>query len=1005
MKPKIYAVFYLLLALAFCKGLLAQNVRVSGKIISGNDGNPLPGVSVVIKGTTDGVLTDINGLYSISSKPEDILVYSYIGYRAVDAMVGKQSVIDIVLQLQAKELDEIVVIGYGTKKRTDLVGSVSTVKPTNMVARPSSDIQGMLRGQVAGLAVTVGSARPGGSSNVLLRGNNSLLANTSPLYIVDGIPVTSINEINVEDIESLSVLKDASSQAIYGARASNGVILITTKRGSDTKGKINVKYDGYVSVQNVRPHFTVFSPEEYIQVRREAFRGDKANAGNNWTGNINDSTKYMPDELIFTPVELQNIADSNYVDWLDQAFKKNVLLTKQDFSFSGGNEVTKYAASLGYYYQDGVRMSSDYKRYTGRLALDQKVGKNLTIGMNAFYSQYTQHQENSSWTDFITFSPIADLYDDNGELNLYPLGDFKSVNPLYWEKTRSLTVLGNRGIYSGYLEYNPVKGFKYRLNASMSSRVEETDDFRSKDDPSSVLGKGFAQAYFYTDKDLLVENILTYDAKFYDKHRVDFTFMQSADARKTTTTTSTANSLGNDFFGINSLGSALETSAARTQSNHNVLSFMGRVNYIFNDRYLFNFTMRADGSSVFGANNKWGYFPSAALAWNMQKESFMKDIAWIDESKLRLSYGQIGNEAISPYGSLATASNAFYVSNGTPITGYLPGSNLPNPNLKWETATTFNIGYDFSVLEQRLKGTIDVYQRITTDLLVRRNIPAVLGYSTMMDNLGELRNKGIEASLTGYLISNKDYTWSVGGTFTLNRNELTKGVLQDMETGEYVDDINNKWFIGEPVRQYYDYKFDGIWQISDDIANSYMPKARPGDVKVFNSNGDSIISADDRVIIYCDPKFIASFNTAFHYQGFELSADVYWVNGVVKSSPFMSDVNYGGSLQGYKNGIERDYWTPENYSNSTFRPHETVTSEYRGTLDYQDASYVRLTNVTIAYTLQSKLLNAIKLGKVRVYLRGDNLITITKFLSVSPETNPDSYPETVNYTLGLNINF
>ncbi len=429
MKPKIYAVFYLLLALVFSERLLAQNVQVTGKITSGDDGNSLPGVSIVVKGTTNGVLSDINGFYSISSKPDDVLVFSYIGYRAVDVQVGKQAVINIVLQLQAKELDEIVVIGYGTKKRTDLVGSVSTVKPTNMVARPSSDIQGMLRGQVAGLAVTVGSARPGGSSNVLLRGNNSLLANTSPLYIVDGIPVTSINEINVEDIESLSVLKDASSQAIYGARASNGVILITTKRGSDTKGKINVKYDGYVSVQNVRPHFTVFSPEEYIQLRREAFRGDKANAGNNWTGNINDSTKYMPDELIFTPVELQNIADSNYVDWLDQAFKKNVLLTKQDFSFSGGNEVTKYAASLGYYYQDGVRMSSDYKRYTGRLALDQKVGKNLTIGMNAFYSQYTQHQENSSWTDFITFSPIADLYDDKGELNLYPVGDFKSVNP------------------------------------------------------------------------------------------------------------------------------------------------------------------------------------------------------------------------------------------------------------------------------------------------------------------------------------------------------------------------------------------------------------------------------------------------------------------------------------------------------------------------------------------------------------------------------------------------
>jgi TonB-linked SusC/RagA family outer membrane protein len=863
----------------------------------------------------------------------------------------------------------------------------------------------MLKGQVAGLNVSVGSARPGGSSNVLLRGTNSLKGSTSPLYVVDGFPVSSINEINVDDIESISVLKDASAQAIYGARASNGVILITTRRGSDTKGKINVKYDGYVSVQNVRANFDVFSPEEYMQLRREAFRGDLATEANGWTGNTSDTSMYKPDSQIFTLDELQSIKDKSYVDWMDQAFKKNVVMSKQDISLSGGNDVTKYAASLGYYNQDGVRLSSDYKRYTGRLALDQKIGKFVTVGLIAFYSEYVQHQENSSWTDFITFSPIARLYLDNGELNEYPLGDFKSVNPLYWEKTRSLTVTGNRGIYNGYMEIAPVKGLKYRMNASMDIRSRETDDFRSKEDPSTVFGKGFAQAAFYNEKSLVMENILTYESRIAEKHRFDLTLMQSADSRKNTSTTSTANSLGNDFFGINSLGSALAASTARSQAKHAVLSYMGRINYIFNDRYLFNFTVRADGSSVFGANNKWGYFPSAALAWNMQKESFLKDIPWVDESKLRLSYGQIGNEAISPYGSLATADNAFYVSNGTPVTGYLPGSSLPNPNLKWETTTTYNLGYDFSLFKQRLKGTVDVYKRITTDLLVDRNIPTSLGYSTMPDNLGEIQNKGFEATLSYFLISNKEITWLIGGTFSANRNKLTKGVLRDMETGQYVDDVDNRWFIGQPVNVYYDYKFDGIWQIGDSIANSGMPNARPGDVRVLNANGDSIVNADDRVVIQSDPKFTASFNMAFHYRNIELSADLYAVQGVVKSSPFMSDVNYGGSLQGYKNGIRRDYWTPENPSNSTFRPHETKTSEYRGALDYQDASYLRLTNVTLAYTLPAQWIKAVKLGTVRVYVRGDNMVTFTKFLSLSPETNPDSYPETVNYTLGINVTF
>jgi len=1004
MKLRILPVLLLLFLPGTGQLLFAQSVTVKGTIISEEDGKTIPGVNVMVKGTTRGTVTDVNGRYSLQAAPQDVLVFSFVGFQQTEIKVGTLAEINITLKTEAKVLDEIVVIGYGSKKRSDMLGSVSTVKTDKMIARPSTDLQGMLKGQVAGLVVSVGTARPGGSSNVLLRGTNSLKGGTGPLYVVDGFPVSSINEINVDDIESISVLKDASAQGIYGARASNGVILITTRRGSDTKGKINVNYDSYYSIQNVKPNFEVFSPEEYIQLRREAFRGDKATAGNGWTG------EYLPDENIFTPVEQENIKNQNYVDWLDLAFKKNVPLTKHDVTMSGGNENTQFSASLGYYYQDGVRYSSDYKRYTGKLSLDQKVSNWMKVGLTAYYANSSQNQENNSWVDFITFSPIAQVYDSTGALNLYPLGDFKSVNPLYWEQTRSFTIFGNRGIYNGYLEIKPFEGFKYRLNASMDLRSNETDDFRSKEDPSSVLGKGYAEATFDQDKNYLLENIFTYERTLSNNHRFDITLMQSANKRQSTSTSSIATSLGNDFFGINSLGSALETATARDHEEYAMLSFMGRVNYIINDRYLLNFTLRADGSSVFGANNKWGYFPSGAVAWNMHKEAFLSNIAWIDESKLRISYGQIGNEAIPPYGSLSTANNAFYVSNGTPIVGYLPGTSLPNPNLRWETTTTFNIGYDFAMFKQRLKGTVDVYKRITTDLLVDRNIPTSLGYSKMPDNLGEIQNKGIEASLTGYVVSNKEFTWMIGGTYTLNRNKLTKGVLQDQETGEYIDDVANKWFIGEPINVYYDYQYIGIWQISDSLNNYYMPKARPGDVKINNVTGpngvtDSLITADDRVIIYRDPKWIASFNTSFAYKGIELSADVYIVKGVIKSSPFMSDVNYGGSLQGYKNGIKRDYWLPENPINTTFRPHETVTSEYRGALDYQDASYIRLTNVTLAYNLPLKWVKAAKLGKVRVYLRGDNLITITDYPSISPETNPDSYPETVNYTFGINVNF
>lgn len=1000
-----HLLFFLLAYIMAANNLFAQGRNITGTVTD-SDGEPLIGVNIVIRGTSVGTITDINGGYSLSVSDIDILVFSYVGHLSKEVRVGDQTVINVILQEDVTSLDEIVVVGYGSKRKSDIVGAVATVSTTGLATKPSTDLQGMLKGQVAGLYVTVGTARPGGSSNILLRGINSLNASTSPLYVVDGFPVSAINEINIEDVETISILKDASAQAIYGARASNGVILITTRRGADLKGKTKVIYDAYMSVQNVRPNFELFSAEDYIQLRREMFRADNARASNGWIG------EYLPDENIFTPTEKQNIEEGIFVDWLDLAFKKNAPLYKHDLTIYGGTEDTKYSASLGYFYQDGVRYSSDYERYSGKLTLDHKISNWLSTGLSVYYTRFMQHQETSLWRDFITFSPIARLYDDNGELNLYPLGDFKSVNPLWWEQTRSYEYFGNRGIYNGYLQITPVPvpGLKYRLTASMDIRNREADTFMAIDDPSNVQGKGYAKANFYNTGNYLVENILTYEKAIGEKHRFDLTLMQGTDIRKISSTSGIATELGNDFFGINSLGSAVESVVEREAEERRMLSYMGRINYIYGNRYLVNFTMRADGSSVFGANNKWGYFPSVAFAWNLHNESFMQNLPFITETKVRFSTGQIGNEAISPYGSLATAEKTFYVNNGESIVGYLPGSILPNPNLKWETSNTMNFGLDFSLFSRRLYGTVELYKRTTTDLLVRRSIPAGLGYTEIPDNLGEIENRGLELSLNGYPVSIGDFSWMIGGNFSMNKNELTKGVLIDLETGEFVDDLANRWFIGEPINIYFDYRFDGIWQIEDDIANSHQPAARPGDVKVADVSGpdgvpDTAITADDRVLIYRDPKFIASFNTSLKFKGFELSADVYAIKGVIRRNMFMYDFNHGGSLSGVLNGIKRDYWTPENPVNDCFRPHNDVTSEYRGTLAYKDASYVRLTNVTLAYTLPEKWVKKAGLSRARIYMRGDNLLTFTKFLSVSPEMSADSYPETVNYTFGMNIHF
>ncbi|MCX6268422.1 MAG: SusC/RagA family TonB-linked outer membrane protein, partial [Bacteroidetes bacterium] len=628
MKEKLFAAWLFLMILNPITSAYAQTTNVKGTVISKDDNQTIPGVNVLVKGTTHGVVTDIDGRYAIQAEKKDVLVYSFIGFQPQEIIVGEQKEINIVLEPVTTNLDEVVVVGYGTKKKSDLIGSVSSVKSTELVGKPSSDLQGMLQGQVAGLTVSVASAAPGGESNVLLRGINSLKGGTQPLYVVDGFPISNVNEINVNDIETVSVLKDASAQAIYGARASNGVILITTRRGENTKGKINVSYDGYLTFQNVSTQLKLFSPEEYIQVRREAFRGDNASAGNNWIG------KYIPDSLIFTPVELTNIQEGNFVDWLDQAFKKNAILTKHDVAISGGNDRTKYSAAIGIFYQDGIRLSSDFKRYNAKLALDQQVYKWLTVGASAYYTKSFQNRETTTMTEFITFSPIAQLYNPDGSLNLYPLGDFKSVNPLWWENTRTSTYDGDRGIYNGYLDFTPVfaPGLKYRLTGSYDRSFRQAGEFRSLSDPSNYLGKGYINITDLVIWNYNLENILSYESKLFKTHRYDVTLMQSIYRRNETSTSSIANDLGNDFFGINSLGSALEAGVARYETDRSMVSFMGRINYIIEDKYLFNFTIRADGSSVFGANNKWGYFPSGAFSWNMQNEKFMKKVSWISES-------------------------------------------------------------------------------------------------------------------------------------------------------------------------------------------------------------------------------------------------------------------------------------------------------------------------------------------------------------------------------------
>ena len=979
-----------------------SKISVTGKVID-NNGESIPGATVHIKGTTDGTITDMEGHYSIANIPENAhLIFTFIGYTPLEISVEGKSVINATLIMDAIGLEEVVAIGYGTQKRSEITGSVATVKVEGLVGQPTADLEGMLKGAVPGLYVTSGNVRPGGTSSVVLRGVSSIKGGNDPLYVVDGVPVGDVQDLNINDIENVSVLKDASAQGIYGSRAANGVILITTKRGNNSNGKVNISYDGYISFQNMNPNFRVFDGDEYVAVRREGGRADNANEENGWVG------EFQPDANLFDDFEMEILESKEYSDWYQYAYEENAPVIKHDISLYGGDDKTQYKAAIGYYDQSGMRPHSGYERFTGNLSLDKTISKTFKTGLSTYLTKSEQESEAISYSNFITYSPLAKIEDEDGEYVKYPLGDTKYLNPLLYNETREKNKDVYRGLFNAYLQISPqfVKGFSYRFNANADIRFTETDEFNSFEDPAAE-GIGSARVDNSTEENYLVENILTYTNMFWGAHKLDVTLMQGWQEDNYHRTSAIGSPLGNDFFNVNSLGSALVSEVERTTSSRTLLSYMGRVNYAMYDKYLFNVTVRRDGSSVFGANNKWGTFPSVSVGWNAHNENFLKDISWIDQTKVRLSYGQIGNQGISPYGSLATADQHYYVTGSTPQVGYLPSGTFANPNLRWETTTTLNTSLDFGFLQNRLFGTFEYYKKITTDLLVNRKLPSLSGYTNMPDNLGEIQNEGVELSLTGYLISQRDLTWSVSVNYSKNENKLTKGVLQDETTGEYIDDEANGWYIGEPINNKLEYEFDGIWQVDDDYTMYDDPaqaeSTHPGDIRVKDLDGDGLITEDgDRKFYYSDPNWMGSVNTKVKYKNFEFSMDLYLVDGVEKSNSFLGNMNYGGSLGGLSNGIKIDYWTPENPINDGYRPSNSSASLYRGTFAMRDASYFRIRNVTLAYTLPKSLLAN---TRIRIYVSGDNLYTKTDWLGYSPEGSASSYPETRNFTTGVNIDF
>ena len=993
--------------------LLAQNIQVSGKVTEadGNGGSlPAAGVMVMQKGGTGGTMTGTDGSYTITVPSSAVLLFTSLGYSDVEVPVAGRSTVNVEMQIASEQLEELVFIGYGSVRKSDLVASVTSVKAEDMKIFPAATAAEMLRGRAAGVTVKTNSGEPGSVPSITIRGSRSISASNTPLYVIDGSVAsdTEFAMMSADDIESVEILKDAASQAIYGARASDGVILVTTKRGKE--GKTVVSYSGYAGVQVLTRNFDFYNGDEWLALRAEGVANDKG---------IADSQTLPVSEVLSDPIMLDAYKNEVYVDWEKLMFHP-ALYHNHELGLRGGSDKTKLSASLGYYDQDGVMaVNSAYQRLSARVNIDHKVRKWLTVGVNSSFGWTSKDVPNGAWYTFLTRPPLAKIYDEDGNYAPY-INSKGDRNPLYSARHDQRQTISNNYRINAFADVTIAKGLSYRLNASYYNRVREEGKSRDSYYPG---GGSTASLYNYTTVNKLLENIVNYIVPFGGKHHLTLTGVQSFDQRHSKDLGYAVQNLPVDK-NWNFLANGEATELGRSYGINNLVSFMARAQYNYADRYLLTLAMRRDGSSRFGTEHKWGNFPSAAFAWRTSQEEFMKDVSWVNSLKLRASYGIVGNQnGIDNYTTLGLAKayagefgDAYYL-------GYLPGNELSNANLRWEKSATANLGIDFGLFDNRLNGSVEYYSTRTTDLLVGRAVNASLGYTSMLDNLGETHTNGLDVNISADILRSRDWGWSVTLNFSKFHNEIIKIDDAVDENGNPVSQPGNNWIIGAPINIYYDYKKVGIYQYDDFnctldgdgnvIVGDLVPESawerddvvKPGSVKLADVNGDGVINIDDRVVYKRDPDFTMSLSSTFRWRNIDLYMDWYASYGGYVLNPILYDNEYGGDLRGTFNGCKVDYWTPYNPVNSFPRPMRGAEIPYLKTCAYQDASYLRLRTLQLGYNFPAAITRRIGLGSLRLYATATNVLTFTKVLSYSPEVMASSYPETKQYVFGLNLTF
>jgi TonB-linked SusC/RagA family outer membrane protein len=1016
MKKSLFLFCFLVLSIQIA---YAQSRQITGKV-SDKKGEGLPGVSVAVKGTTVGAITDAGGNYAVNvSGNNSTLVYSYIGYVNKEVSVGNQSQINLSLEEDATNLSEVVVVGYGTQKKSQMTGAISSVSAKEISEMPITNARQALQGRAAGVDVTQAGSRPGAGPQIRIRGRRSFNASNNPLFVVDGIPISGgIDDINPQDITSMEVLKDASATAIYGSRGANGVVIITTKRGQ--AGKTSVSIDTWIGANQELGKIGVMNGEEFAEYKRESRRAiGQYPLG---AGTLAD------DEKIFEPVEMDAIRAGTSTDYVD-AMLRNGAVQSHQVGVSGGTEKTVFNISGNFFQDIGVIKKQDFSRFTFRVNLDHNINKKVKVGISSLFVNSMRNGEfYNPMGGALAENPLGKPYNEDGTLNFLPTNDGLRTNPLaeivpgaQVDETKRY-----RTFNSIYGEWNIVKGLKYRVNFGPDFTMMRNGRFTGSQTNARRQGAATASVNEDFTFNYTLENILTYTKTLKDVHNLNFTGLQSF--QKDRFEQSAINVLGvpaetQQYY---RLGDASQITGANTNLREwAILSYMGRVNYDFKEKYLLTATLRADGSSRFGANTKWGYFPSVALGWNIADENFLRDVRILDMAKLRVSYGEIGNEAINPYQTQALLGRTSYAWDvNTAAFGYRPNT-IGNPDLRWESSTTANAGLDFSLFAGRVSGALEVYVTTTSALLAPQPLPPSTGFDGYITNVGRTQNKGIELTLGTVNIDKGGFKWTTD--LMLNRN--TEAILE-LANGK-VDDIASGRFIGQPLTVFYDLKKIGIWQKGqEDEAAKFGDKV--GQIRVEDINGrgpdgkltgqpDGRINADDRQILGSQvPRLVMGLTNRFTYKGFDLSFFLYGRFGQYIRSRFHIDQN---KLAGRYNNLNIDYWTPNNPTNAY--PQPVVTQEfpkYDQTLQYMNGSFLKVRNINFGYNVPSSISSKMKMESLRVFASIQQPFIFADYITthkgIDPETfldgeqgvgggdiNSNIAPATRITTFGLNIRF